>query len=535
MTDSPRVIVVGSGPIGAAYARLILDGNTRATVLMVELGPRISQTPGLNVRNIPDKAAQDAARLASQGPNSPGMLGGGGIPGGVPAVEGTFTARQGTHLVDDGGPLTGHSPGMPAAALATNVGGQGAHWTCACPPPADSELVDFIPAAEWDDLIGEAERLLHVEKDAFHSSVTQAITQALGAEFNSRLPQGKKVGPFPVAVTIRPDGKLEWTGTDTVLGPLLIDGTSQQKRFELRDRTQARRILLNNDVATGVLLRDLHTGREYEEHADVVIVAADAVRTPQLLFASGVRPAALGRYLTEHPVLLSTAALRPEVVERLYPDGVPDGGSFSTAAGDAVSAAIRIPFSDAGFPYSAQIMHTLKAPMPIPDDHPLANSPYGYVNVGFGIRKYPRVEDGLTFSETESDAFDMPNVTIDYALTQREEKEIAAARLDQTRALEILGTVVPGGQPRLAPNGSSLHYQGTFRSGATDDGTSVVDPWSRVWGIQNLVLGGNGTIPTATVVNPTLFSTALAVRGARKLLEQFESAGAEDRTAPVSA
>ncbi|WP_345147887.1 GMC oxidoreductase [Arthrobacter ginkgonis] len=48
------------------------------------------------------------------------------------------------------------------------------------------------------------------------------------------------------------------------------------------------------------------------------------------------------------------------------------------------------------------------------------------------------------------------------------------------------------------PNGSSLHYQGTMRMGQADDGTSVADPWSHVWGYDNLVVGGNAQIPTAT-------------------------------------
>ena len=76
------------------------------------------------------------------------------------------------------------------------------------------------------------------------------------------------------------------------------------------------------------------------------------------------------------------------------------------------------------------------------------------------------------------------------------------------------------------PNGSSLHYQGTLRMGDADDGTSVADPWSRVWGYDNLVVGGNALIPTATAMNPTLMSVAIAVRGARKAVERL-NAGAE--------
>jgi choline dehydrogenase-like flavoprotein len=60
--------------------------------------------------------------------------------------------------------------------------------------------------------------------------------------------------------------------------------------------------------------------------------------------------------------------------------------------------------------------------------------------------------------------------------------------------------------------------------GAADDGSSVADPWSRVWGYENLLVGGNELIPTATAMNPTLMRVAIAVRGARKVAEELGSA-----------
>ena len=77
------------------------------------------------------------------------------------------------------------------------------------------------------------------------------------------------------------------------------------------------------------------------------------------------------------------------------------------------------------------------------------------------------------------------------------------------------------------PNGSSLHYQGTLRMGDADDGTSVADPWSRVWGYDHLVVGGNALIPTATAMNPTLMSVAIAVRGRAQGRRAASRAGAE--------
>ena len=69
-----------------------------------------------------------------------------------------------------------------------------------------------------------------------------------------------------------------------------------------------------------------------------------------------------------------------------------------------------------------------------------------------------------------------------------------------------------------------------MRMGAEDDGSSVADPYSRVWGFENLLVGGNALIPTATTMNPTLMSVAIAVRGAREAAARLSAtASAEAR------
>src|SRR5213082_846453 len=112
---------------------------------MVDAGPVLTDPPGLNLKNLDDEAVLKRARELSQGPPA--------VPrgdAGIPAVEGTVMARQGTHLVEPG------SAGMPAAAASTCVGGMGAHWTCATPRPYGSERIPFIPAHELDAALDEA-------------------------------------------------------------------------------------------------------------------------------------------------------------------------------------------------------------------------------------------------------------------------------------------------------------------------------------------------------------------------------------------
>ena len=124
MSHHPTIAVVGSGPIGSAYARTLLEGVPDARVVMFEAGPQLTERPGESVRNIADPTEKARARERSQGPQAGEFREALGIPAGT-VVEGMFTARQGTHLFDFGGDGSAHAPTFAAAAGATNVGGQG--------------------------------------------------------------------------------------------------------------------------------------------------------------------------------------------------------------------------------------------------------------------------------------------------------------------------------------------------------------------------------------------------------------------------
>jgi choline dehydrogenase-like flavoprotein len=496
-----RVLVIGSGPTGATYARRLLE-RSDAEVVVVEAGPVLTDPLGMNVRNIADPTEQAEAKRASQGPAS-AESGVAGIPTGT-AMAGTVTARQGTHLI---GRAVDGSSGMPAAAGSTCVGGQGAHWTCATPRPRGTERIAFLED-ELDGLLDEAERLLHTTHEAF-SGAPQAIAllDVVEKEFAT---DHLTVEPLPVAGDPREDGSMRWSGTDVVLGELADAGT-EHDRFRLLTGTLAVRLLREGDAVVGAVLRDLATGEETEERADAVVVAADALRTPQLLWASGIRPDALGRYLTEHPLTFGVVAVR----EGLLPP--PAEGS---APVDPVRVVVGVRFDQDTHPFHAQMLYSPVCPVPLPADSPFRDNPAGYVGMGWGVRKWPRPEDRLVFEDAEPDENGLPGIRIAYEVTEREEAELEHARTFQLRAAAALGSFLPG-MPVVMPPGSSLHYMGTVRMGETDDGDSVCDTWSQVWGVPGLVLAGNGLIPTANSCNPTLTSVALAVRGADALAERL--------------
>ena len=491
------VVIVGSGPSGAAYARILHEEAPQFRVLMVEAGPLLSEQPGVHVKNLTDPQARGAAQLASQGP----------VTSLSPASPTPGPGRPGTFLLRPDG--LAPFAGMPAAAMSSNVGGMGAHWTCACPRPGASERIAFLDDGTLDAALADAERLLAVTSEAFvDAPFAEDVRRRLEGEFHRT--GSAAIQPMPLAVQKHPDGTIMWSGTDVVLGPLAEPATPGDS-FELRDQTLCQRVTLDAGRVTGVELKDLATGAVTMVRAPAVVVAADALRTPQLLFASGVRPRALGRYLNDQPQVISAVRLPADVVE----DGV-----HVAAAGTASHSGVSwVPYTDEE-PVHGQVMQLDASPLPLAeDDHVVPGSVIG---LGWFCATETVEENRVEFDENLMDHYGMPRMAIQYNLTWKDLRVIEEAKEAVTRAGKALGTFLDGRPPFLLPAGSSLHYQGSVRMGQHDDGRSVCGPDSQVWGTEGLYVAGNGVIPTSTACNPTLTSVALAVLGARSLARSIQ-------------
>jgi choline dehydrogenase-like flavoprotein len=486
------VLIVGGGPAGATYARVIADERPHARILIVEVGPHLSDRVGEHVDNL-DEEARDRAQRLSQGPDadvrrtsvaSQGDNGRTAAPGIDTTYPGLFTAPP----TEDGRP---NAVGMPLAAMSSGVGGMGVHWAASCPRFIGSERSPLIPAAELDEALAAAERLLNVNTPSNPTPLAAAMLQRVAAEFDAPTSATEPVGFMPSAGE-RAQGALRPSGISVILGDTL-----QRSRVELRAHTLARRILVSGKTAVGAELEDRSTGRRYTVHARRVVVTADSLRTPQLLYASGIRPRALGRYFNEHFQMFAPISL----------DDMLTANATDAPVNVGDSAIVRVPFRDER-PFQGQLLSLMGGPLGHGISEPLAVTIwYGAKDIGF--------DDAVEFDDHEADFYGMPAIKIRYALTERDHRTLDSLKAMCKRTAATVGSLVS--DPQLAPFGASLHYQGTVRMGAIDDGTSVCDPFLRVWGIDHLQVGGNGVIETATVANPTLTSVAYAYRAARHL------------------
>ena len=497
------VLIVGSGPVGAAFARIINEALPDIKILMTDLGPKVSDTIGQHVKNITDPEALEKAQVLSQGPKREPYPMISVAERAIAAQKGDlkpeYLARAGTHLVSEN-PEDLKKNEMPAASLSSNLGGMGIHWTCACPRPGNEEKIPFISEEELEAAFVKAEYLLHVTQQAFSvsdegESILKILNQSLGKNHSPN----RQAQPMPLACKTDKSGRRYWVGPDVVLGDTL-----RHKNFEIRSETICRKLQVESrNHISGAIIEHLPTKTEEIIQAKIVITACDALRTPQLLWNSGIRPRALGHYLNEHPFIFTFVEVNPKSkIQNLK-------------SNDPLIGVFWVPFDAPNHPFHGQIMHMDMSPMKTT----VTEAGKHIVGLGWGCLKKLSFDDQIVFSETEKDHFGMPKMSFQYKFSDEDLAAIEGAKKFQAKVASLFGKEIKDGQQTLMPPGSSLHYEGTTRMGVKDDGESVCDSFSKVWGFDNLFVGGNGVIPMATTSNPTLTSVAMAVRASGRIIE----------------
>lgn len=511
MATGPRlscdVLIVGSGPIGAAFARTLVDAGR--SVIMVEAGRHGSRRAGECRKN--DWAFQ--RDLTAYGHFVRGQMFPVSVPpSGMPSTQNAINPAQ--------DPETN----LPGAVLSYAVGGMAVHWTCAIPEQhPELERLGFIGDDEWRGLYDRANTLFNRHTDVFSASSRHKAVKAFLAA------HGHSAVDTPLAAQRAPGAEFaHFSGSDTVLGDLadVEPGVRQQDaRFTLLPGHALRRLV--HDPANGhrivaAEIVDIFAHRTFTVEADCFVVAAGWLHTPQILWASDVHAGedgALGRYLSDHSFCATTIVLDEAVMDRMRaePDTVPSPEDEDDPCPVGVSKKeppphMYLPVTH-GRLWHGMIFRESFQFDPLPadiDDRRIIDLKW------FGMID-PVRENRVSFERDGNvDRLGMPQPTFHVRLGEDDRRRMDDMMDHMVEVADLLGQPLPDYGPRFIPLGASTHTMGLTRMGDEDDGgrTSVCDPRSKVWGYDNLYVGGNCVLPTRNACNPTLTSMALALKAA---------------------
>jgi choline dehydrogenase-like flavoprotein len=275
--------------------------------------------------------------------------------------------------------------------------------------------------------------------------------------------------------------------------------------LELRANATVERVLIDGGRAAGVEYVG-EAGERRVVHAGVVVAAAGALNTPQLLVRSGVENASVGRNLGLHPVRLVYGRFdEPQDAHMVYPISAHCMDFQHDEAGGFVVEATTIqdPIS------FATTLCDERGPL---WGEPLAEALRGFRHWA-GLLALANDDNGsaVVVEEGGGERFDV----------HFEANELE--RID--RGFRFCRDVLEAaGATQVCWSGlASTHVQGTCRMG-DDPVRSVVDRNCESHDVERLFVGDASLIPRTLAVNPSLTIMALATRLADHLDEELGAA-----------
>ncbi len=480
MSESQRIVVIGSGPAGAAaahFASRIPD----VEVVVLEAGS-VEQDLGFTLRMRGFTLAKRRPPLRSRS-------------------DLTLTGDPNTVIFEELAP-----------------GGLSNHWSCAVPRFSDDDFLDaarggeeyawpvgYADLAPWYDAVEPLLQIAGADQSAPRLPAGRiAATRRLGSDWDGVTSAaegaGRSVVPMPYAyggTTFYTPAGTSFNAFTRLLAPavrsraLTVRGDSRVVRLEWS--SAERRVV-------AAIARD-GAGRESRIACRAVIVAAGAINSAQILLDSpnpehprglGNEHDVVGRYLHDHP-------LGKIVIDLGRPLSVHRPAYITRPALDRSPPLLAAAFM--------QWMGTSTLARSI-----LAGRPGRATEIGFTVfgSMVPTRDDYIRRAQPSSSSAP-PGWELALSHPAAIGKLLEDARRDVLELFERAGWQPRERVWRIEAPGLSVHYGGTCRMHSSPR-YGVVDAWSRVHGAPNVAVADSSVFTTTPEKNPVLTAMTLAAR-----------------------
>jgi choline dehydrogenase-like flavoprotein len=487
------VVVVGSGPAGAA-----------ATLALIE--------KGVDVTLLEAGDARGALGLTAR-------------------VAGVTMARIHRQLSPrrDGVVMTGDADAVLYEDVAP--GGLTNHWSCAVPRFSRDDFADarrageaFVWPVDYDDL---APWYDWVEPQLFISGSTidapqlpagkVADVRTLSPTWQPIADQAQLAGQAVVPMPYVYGARTTLTFSGTVFNSFvrLIKPVRRSRHLTLRFGAQAIRLEWSGAArrVAAVIVRDTKTGSTTRIPCRAVVIAAGAINTTKLLLQStdadfpeglGNTHGVLGRYLHDHPL----GKLMIELGAPL---------SFQPAAYVTRQPLARsIPLYAAACLQWSGVHRLLRSV--------LKGRPGQLTSCGFSVfgTMAPSESNFVALDDVRTSADGAPALRLHIAYPPEAAATLTAARDQLINLLDKAHL-----QPRtelwvIDAVGSAIHYAGTCRMHASPR-FGMLDAWGRLHSVPNVVVADSSAFTTGPEKNPVLTAMALAARASHRLAEDLRT------------
>ena len=408
-------------------------------------------------------------------------------------------------------------------------GGLSNHWSCAVPRFSQEDFddaarageeytwpVDYAALAPWYD---QVEPLLHIAGPSYGVSHLPAgkvrNVSALDADWRGLVDVAERAGRaiLPMPYAYGAESTVTFSGTVFNAYVRLVKPLLGSERVSVRYNARAMSLEWSPEKrrVEAVNIVDPRTGASGRVPCRAVVVAAGAVNSAEVLLRSssaefpaglGNTHGVLGRYLHDHP-------LGKLVIDLGAPVSIHPATYITRLSLDRSKAL----YAAAGMQWSGAAIYAKSM---------LTRKPGRLPWIGYSVFG--------TMAPSRDNFVALPaksgNGDTRLELHVRHEPE-ALTILDETKdqIIKLLNDAGLDAKTRIwhhEPVGNSNHYGGTVRMHASPQ-YGMLDAFSRVHGVRNVVVADSAAFTTGPEKNPVLTSMALSARAADRLAGELKS------------